>query len=133
MQDAAAALKTLAQLKELGIRLSIDDFGTGYSSLIYLRRFPIDTLKIDRAFTHDMLTSADAKAIVEAIMGMSRALKLTVVAEGVEKEEQIAMLLARDCRYAQGLFFGMPVSAGEMTTLLQKWPCRDGGLGMHAA
>jgi len=122
MQDAEAALQTLTKLKSMGISISIDDFGTGYSSLIYLRRFPIDTLKIDRAFTNDMATSEDAKAIVAAILAMAQALKLTVIAEGVETEEQIALLSTQKCYLAQGFFFSKPVPADELTALLEQQP-----------
>lgn len=122
MQDAETALQTLTRLKSMGIRISIDDFGTGYSSLIYLRRFPIDTLKIDRAFTQDMATSEDAKAIVAAILAMAEALKLTVIAEGVETQEQIALLIKQKCFLAQGFAFSKPIPAEEFTILLERSP-----------
>ena len=122
MQDAEAALQTLSRLKSMGISISIDDFGTGYSSLVYLRRFPIDMLKIDRAFTNDMATSEDAKAIVGAILAMAQALKLTVIAEGVETEQQIALLSIQKCYLAQGFFFSKPIPADELTALLEHQP-----------
>jgi len=118
MQDAETALQTLKKLKAMGISISIDDFGTGYSSLIYLRRFPIDTLKIDRAFTQDMVTSADAQAIIAAIIAMAEALKLNVIAEGIETEEQMALLLKQKCFHGQGFAFSKPIPAEEMTILL---------------
>ncbi|MDH5625450.1 MAG: EAL domain-containing protein, partial [Nitrospira sp.] len=121
MQDPEAALLTLQQLKALGIHLSIDDFGTGYSSLIYLRRFPLDTLKIDRAFTQDMVSSPDAQAIIDAIIAMAAALKLTVIAEGVEAEAQMAMLLKQKCFLAQGFAFCKPLPAEELTAWLAAW------------
>lgn len=122
MKDAESALLTLTKLKKMGISISIDDFGTGYSSLIYLRRFPIDTLKIDRAFTHDMVSSEDAKAIVAAIIAMAQALKLTVIAEGVEDEEQIALLTKQNCHHAQGFAFSKAVPVQELKTLLEQPP-----------
>jgi EAL domain-containing protein (putative c-di-GMP-specific phosphodiesterase class I) len=122
MQDAEAALRVLGELKRMGVRLSIDDFGTGYSSLVYLKRFPIDTLKVDRAFTQDMITSADAQAIIAAILAMAEALKLQVIAEGVETEAQITLLQERGCSHGQGYFFSKPVPAAHMTELLQTWP-----------
>ena len=122
MQDAEVALQTLGKLKAMGVRISIDDFGTGYSSLIYLRRFPIDTLKIDRAFTQDMMTSADAQAIIAAIVAMAAALKLTVIAEGVETDEQMALLLQQKCYLAQGFAFCKPIPAAELTARLATWP-----------
>lgn len=123
MHDAETALRTLMQLKTMGVRISIDDFGTGYSSLIYLRRFPIDTLKIDRAFTQDLVTSADAQAIIAAIIAMADALKLTVIAEGVETDEQMALLLKHRCYHAQGFIFSKPLPPEELPALLerQRW------------
>jgi diguanylate cyclase (GGDEF)-like protein/PAS domain S-box-containing protein len=100
-------------LKDLGLRLAIDDFGTGYSSLSYLRRFPVDILKIDRAFVRDLGQDADADALVRAIASMAQALKLTVVAEGVETAEQAALLKALDCEFGQGWLFGRPVPSHE--------------------
>ncbi|RVT88133.1 putative bifunctional diguanylate cyclase/phosphodiesterase [Inhella crocodyli] len=104
-------------LKDLGLRLAIDDFGTGYSSLSYLRRFPVDILKIDRAFVRDLGKDADADALVRAIAGMARALKLTVVAEGVETAEQAALLKMLDCDYGQGWLFGKPQPAPDFARL----------------
>lgn len=127
MQDAESALQILAKLKAMGMRLSIDDFGTGYSSLIYLRRFPIDILKIDRAFTQDMMTSADAQAIIDAIISMAAALKLTVIAEGVETEEQMALLLKQRCFLAQGFALCRPIPAQELTARLASWPGLERG------
>ena len=124
MSDAEKALKTLGQLKAMGVHISIDDFGTGYSSLIYLRRFPIDTLKIDRAFTQDMTESTDAQAIVAAIIAMAKALKLKVIAEGIEKVEQMELLEQYGCYEGQGYAFSRPLPADEMTTLLKNWPTR---------
>jgi diguanylate cyclase (GGDEF)-like protein len=122
MHDAESALRMLTKLKAMGVRLSIDDFGTGYSSLVYLRRFPLDTLKIDRAFTQDMVTSADAQAIIAAIIAMAEALKLTVIAEGVETEEQTVQLLKQKCYLAQGFLFCKPLPAEELTMLLRRQP-----------
>ena len=122
MHNAETALQVLGQLKAMGVRISIDDFGTGYSSLIYLRRFPIDTLKIDRAFTQDMITSPDAEAITAAIIAMAAALKLEVIAEGVETDAQVALLQKQGCYRGQGFVFSKPVAAEEMTKLLSTWP-----------
>jgi diguanylate cyclase (GGDEF)-like protein len=122
MQDAETALLTLSKLKAMGIDLSIDDFGTGYSSLIYLRRFPLDTLKIDRAFTHDMMKSSDAEAIINAIIAMASALKLKVIAEGVETEAQMRMLVKQNCYLAQGFVFCKPLPAEDITGWLATWP-----------
>ena len=101
----------LFALKDLGVTLAIDDFGTGYSSLSYLRRFPVDVLKIDRSFVHDLGRDADADALVRAIIGMAHALKLSVIAEGVETEVQAALLSGLGCEAAQGWLYGRPMPA----------------------
>jgi EAL domain-containing protein (putative c-di-GMP-specific phosphodiesterase class I) len=111
MDDPEAAAATLVRLKEMGLTISIDDFGTGYSSLAYLKRFPIDSLKIDRAFVRDIATDPDDAAIVTAIITMAQSLKLDVIAEGVETEEQLNFLRNRGCDAAQGYYFSRPVSA----------------------
>src|SRR5690606_19981733 len=99
-------------------RLAIDDFGTGYSSLSYLKRFPIDTLKIDRSFVRDMVMDSDDAAIVSAVIGMGRNLNQNVVAEGVETPEQLAILLAQHCDTGQGFQFSHPLIAAEFESLL---------------
>jgi diguanylate cyclase (GGDEF)-like protein len=104
-------------LKDLGLRIAIDDFGTGFSSLSYLRRFPVDILKIDRAFVRDLGKEQDADALVRAIASMAHALKLTVVAEGVETAEQAALLKMLDCEYGQGWLFGRPQPVSEFERL----------------
>ena len=118
MQDVDATLKTLFQLKAMGVRLAIDDFGTGYSSLSYLKRFPLDTLKIDRSFIKDLPRDAEDAAIAKAIIAMAHSLKLAVVAEGVETVEQLAFLQQHGCELIQGFLFSRPVPAGEIPTLL---------------
>ncbi len=114
MQDALHTRRTLEALKEMGVHLSIDDFGTGYSSLSYLRSFPIDTLKIDRSFVADISAEPDNGAIVAAIIAMARSLKLSVVGEGVETEEQRAFLQLHGCTLAQGFLFCHPLPADEL-------------------
>jgi diguanylate cyclase (GGDEF)-like protein/PAS domain S-box-containing protein len=113
MQNADLTLGTLSRLKSMGVRISIDDFGRGYSSLSYLKRFPIDTVKIDKDFVRDLTSDNNDAAIVTAIVSMAHALKLHVVAEGVETEEQLAFLQGLGCKVAQGHFFGRPVPAEE--------------------
>lgn len=120
VEDASEALKTLKTLDELGVRLAIDDFGTGYSGLSYLKRFPIDTVKIDQSFIRDIGVDADDAAIVRAIVAMARSLKLSVVAEGVETGEQLAFLSSLGCDYAQGYFLGRPTDAAAMTSLIEE-------------
>jgi diguanylate cyclase (GGDEF)-like protein len=114
MEDEDGTLKQLQRLKRLGIRLGIDDFGTGYSSFTYLQRFPFDVLKIDRTFTAGLGSSAEDKAIVEAIISMARALGHTVIAEGVESAEQARHLRALSCQFAQGYYFARPAPAGDI-------------------
>jgi diguanylate cyclase (GGDEF)-like protein len=106
----------LFALKDLGVTLAIDDFGTGYSSLSYLRRFPVDVLKIDRSFVNDLGKDPDADALVQAIAGMAHALKLSVVAEGVETAAQAAILCGLGCEAAQGWLYGRPVAHPDFMT-----------------
>jgi EAL domain-containing protein (putative c-di-GMP-specific phosphodiesterase class I) len=113
MTDAKSNIAKLLELKELGVALAVDDFGTGYSSLNYLKRFPIDTLKIDQAFVAD-LDSADGAAIVDAIIALAKSLHLRVIAEGVETIEQVEYLMARDCHLLQGYYFSRPVPAADV-------------------
>ncbi len=110
----------LTQLQTMGIHIAIDDFGTGYSSLSYLKRFPLNTLKIDRSFVQDVNTNTDDAAITTAIIAMAHSLQLTVVAEGVETKEQLAFLEKRQCEIVQGYFFSPPISVKEMTKMLKQ-------------
>jgi diguanylate cyclase (GGDEF)-like protein len=118
MEDVEAAVATMHGLHELGIRLSIDDFGTGYSSLNYLKRFPIDTLKIDGSFIRDVTEDADDAAIVTAIVAMARSMGLRVVAEGVENAAQEAFLHTLRCDEIQGFLYSPPIPADEATRML---------------
>jgi diguanylate cyclase (GGDEF)-like protein/PAS domain S-box-containing protein len=120
LQHAGATLETLGALREVGVRLAIDDFGTGYSSLSYLRRFPIDTLKIDRSFVHDIPHDPDDSAIVTAIAALARSLKLEMVAEGVETEAQRDFLRSLGCIVMQGYLFSRPLPADDVTRLLEQ-------------
>ncbi|MBI1824193.1 MAG: EAL domain-containing protein [Nitrospirae bacterium] len=117
MTDPLRAMDILTRLNKMGIRFSIDDFGTGYSSLSYLRRFPIDTLKIDRSFVKDITENPDDQAIVSAIIVMAHRLKLSVVAEGVETERQLAFLRSENCDSIQGYLFCRPVPVDEFKEL----------------
>ncbi|RED63830.1 putative bifunctional diguanylate cyclase/phosphodiesterase [Cohnella lupini] len=120
MADVAYATEMLGRLKGLGVRISIDDFGTGYSSLYYLKRFPIDKLKIDRSFVNDVLTDRNDAAIVSGISAMARNLNLTVTAEGVESAGQVAFLKELKCQEAQGYFFSRPVSPDRFLALFDR-------------
>lgn len=110
----------LSELKKLGVRISIDDFGTGYSSLSYLKRFPIDTLKIDKSFISDITNADDDGAIAAAIIEMGHMLKLKLIAEGVENTEQLAFLRARNCTTVQGFYFSKPLPALDITKMLEE-------------
>jgi EAL domain-containing protein (putative c-di-GMP-specific phosphodiesterase class I) len=119
MVHAEAAAAVLHELKTLGCRLYLDDFGTGYSSLAYLKRFPIDALKIDRSFILDLTTDSDDAAIASAIIAMAHSLGMRVVAEGVEHSEQLEVLKAHGCDEYQGYFFARPMPVEKFTTMLQ--------------
>lgn len=118
VEGVEAPLVTLRALKELGVRLMLDDFGTGYSSLSYLKRFPLDVIKIDRSFVAGLGTVGHDSAIVDAVLGMSRALGLLAVAEGIEDERQLAHLRARGAEVGQGYLFARPMSAEAVWPLL---------------
>jgi EAL domain-containing protein (putative c-di-GMP-specific phosphodiesterase class I) len=114
MEDVKVADSVLRELRALGVRVAIDDFGTGYSSLSYLRCLPVDTLKIDRSFVREVTTNHDSAAITIAILAMARSLKLNVVAEGVEKEEQLEFLARHGCPEVQGFLFSRPLPNAEL-------------------
>jgi diguanylate cyclase (GGDEF)-like protein/PAS domain S-box-containing protein len=124
VEESATAISTLEKLNELGVRLVLDDFGTGYSSLAYLNRFPFHALKIDRSFVEALGIEQEATAIVEAIIGMARALSLEVIAEGVESEVQLAELRRLECDYAQGHLFHAAMPEREVSRLIA-----EGALG----
>ncbi|MAF67469.1 MAG: hypothetical protein CMJ84_17660 [Planctomycetes bacterium] len=120
MHEVQATLDCLRGLKQLGVHLSIDDFGTGYSSLSYLKRFPIDTLKIDQSFVRDVTGNADDAAIVTSIILMGRGLKLNIIAEGVETESQLELLRVLRCNEIQGYLISPPVPAEQAASLLTR-------------
>ena len=120
MEDPAATASILAELKSLGIGLAIDDFGTGYSSLAHLRKFPVDTLKIDRSFISGLDGDRDNRAIVTAIIELGHALELSVLAEGVETEAELKVLRELECDRAQGYWFGRPQPADEATRTIER-------------
>lgn len=120
MKNPELTLKTLHELKSMGIHISIDDFGTGYSSLSYLKRFPIDTLKIDRSFVMDIQTDANDSAIVLAIIALAHSLKLKVIAEGVEQRHQAQFLLEHGCEMVQGYLYSPPVTGEEFKKLIAR-------------
>lgn len=119
MEDPKQSIATLREIKQTGVHISIDDFGTGYSSLAYLKRFPIDALKIDRAFVDDVMNNADDAAIATAVILMGHSLKMEVVAEGVETQAQLDFLNVLQCDEVQGFFFSPPVPADKAELLLR--------------
>jgi diguanylate cyclase (GGDEF)-like protein len=122
MQDAPATLATLHTLRDLGIRLAIDDFGTGYSSLGYLKRFPIDTLKIDRSFVEGIVSDPEDAAIVQAVISVAKSLGLSVTAEGIENEAQLLRVKELGCDRGQGFYFGQPRAADIVFESLDRHP-----------
>jgi len=118
LQDSATTREKLQDLRDAGIGVSIDDFGTGYSSLSYLQRFPVTTLKIARDFVDVDGVDADAWELASAIVALGRALRLSVIAEGVEQWSQLARLRTLGCEYAQGFYFARPLDPGSIESLL---------------
>lgn len=113
MQNEKHAVELLNEIKSLGVRIALDDFGTGYSSLAYLLKFPIDTLKIDRAFIRDIDSQPESLKVLESIIGLAKSLNLHVVAEGVETKEQLELLQQRECNYIQGFYFARPTEPDQ--------------------
>lgn len=119
MHSPETSIRVLYELKKLGLRISLDDFGTGHSSLSYLKRFPVDTLKIDQSFVQDTTSDPDAAAIVQAIIAMAHSLRLKVIAEGVEFTEQANFLKRHACDQLQGFLITPPVAAGKFLEMLR--------------
>jgi diguanylate cyclase (GGDEF)-like protein/PAS domain S-box-containing protein len=124
IQNVETAINTLHELKAMGVLISIDDFGTGYSNLGYLKRFPIDKLKIDQSFVRDLTTSPDDATIVRLVINMAKSLQLKVIAEGVETREQLDFLSEHQCEEAQGYYFSRPVPEEDFKLMLKAAPAR---------
>ncbi len=118
MQDVEQTIVILTQLMDMGVRVLMDDFGTGYSSLNWLKKFPIQKLKIDKSFINELQNNSDDKAIINAIVTMAHNLKLTVVAEGVETENQLAFLRSSGCDEIQGFLLGIPLPPDDFKKML---------------
>jgi EAL domain-containing protein (putative c-di-GMP-specific phosphodiesterase class I) len=121
MRDAPSTIEILDKLHDMGFQQSIDDFGTGYSSLNYLRRFPVDKIKIDQSFTKDLAHDPSAGGIVSAVIGLARNLKLQVIAEGVETKEQLEILRGQRCDQAQGFLFSRGLAAPQFEKFVRQW------------
>jgi EAL domain-containing protein (putative c-di-GMP-specific phosphodiesterase class I) len=119
MRNPTRVMAVLAKLKKMGVRLAIDDFGTGYSSLAQIKQFPIDTLKVDRSFIRNIPKDTEDNAITQAIIAMGRVLSLTVVAEGVETQDQMDFLREHACDEMQGFYFSKPITPDEFADLLR--------------
>jgi EAL domain-containing protein (putative c-di-GMP-specific phosphodiesterase class I) len=128
ISDIARAQRVLRELKAIDVGLDLDDFGTGYSSLKYLQSFPFASLKVDRSFVAELGTQAEATTIAHSIVTLGRALKLDVIAEGVETPEQAEMLLSMGCEYGQGYLYSKPLPPEEMRTLLAGRLARHGSI-----
>ncbi|MDH3762735.1 MAG: EAL domain-containing protein [Gammaproteobacteria bacterium] len=122
MDDDKRIREVLSDLRKMGIRLAVDDFGTGYSALSYLREFPVNTLKIDRSFVHDIVNNKNNRRLVETIINMAHGLELVTIAEGVESEEQDALLSELGCNMVQGYYYCRPVAAQDIRDLTRKTP-----------
>ena len=120
MHNPDRLMEVLTKIKKMGVRLAIDDFGTGYSSLAQIKHFPIDTLKVDRSFIRNLPQDSEDKAIIEAIIAMGKTLSLTVVAEGVETQEQKDFLREHICDEMQGFYFSKPIAPDQFADLLRK-------------
>ena len=127
MDDVEVSTGTLAALHRMGVGLSIDDFGTGYSSLAYLKRLPVGKLKIDRSFVRDIADDQDDRAIASTIVSMGRNLRLTVLAEGIETTQQLALLRGMECDMAQGYLFSRALPSDEMAELIRRQPFLNEG------
>jgi EAL domain-containing protein (putative c-di-GMP-specific phosphodiesterase class I) len=120
MQSPERTTRLLAALREHGVKLAMDDFGTGYSSLAYLKRFPLDSIKIDRSFIHGVPGDADGESITQAVIAMAHSLRLRAIAEGVETAQQLEFLREHGCDEIQGYFFSKPLPYAQLADMLAR-------------
>jgi EAL domain-containing protein (putative c-di-GMP-specific phosphodiesterase class I) len=120
MENRDAVVRELLALQKLGARIAIDDFGTGYSALSYLRNFPVDMVKMDRSFVHDLARGAGDAALVRSVVELGEALEMDIVAEGVEHQHQLDSLTDLNCGIGQGYYFGRPLDAEETGALIDR-------------
>lgn len=120
VDNIEVVIDKMTKLKSYGLSFSVDDFGTGYSSLAYLKRLPLDQLKVDRAFVRDILVDLSSRAIARAIVNLSQAMGISVMAEGVETQEQLDLLISMGCHAYQGFFFSRPVPIEDFEEMLKR-------------
>jgi EAL domain-containing protein (putative c-di-GMP-specific phosphodiesterase class I) len=132
MRDTDATVRRLKLLKDLGVRVAIDDFGTGYSSLAYLRRFPVDALKIDRSFVSGMADSTESSALIHTLVQLGRTLGIETLAEGIEESWQLESLQREHCDQGQGFLFARPLEPGAVEELVADWDPRGLPLGQRS-
>jgi EAL domain-containing protein (putative c-di-GMP-specific phosphodiesterase class I) len=128
MEDPEASIALMHRLKTVGIAMSIDDFGTGYSNLSYLKRFPVDKLKIDQSFTRGLVNDAEDRSIVTAVIRLAHSLDLRTIAEGVETEGQLRLLAAQGCDEIQGYYFSRPLPEAGIVAMLKSGLAMDLGV-----
>ena len=128
IQNIESAQTTIQHLRNMGIKSSLDDFGTGYSSLHHIKKFPIDSLKIDISFISNILNNTDDVAIVSAIIGMAHAMGIKVIAEGVENNEQLMLLKELECDQVQGYYISRPKPQEDASALLQEQNILENGI-----
>ncbi len=133
LNETQATMQVLRSLRQAGMRIALDDFGTGYSSLAYLRRFPFDTLKIDRSFVRELMSRRDARAIVKMIVGLARTLRMKTLAEGVEHPQQAEVLRRYGCDGLQGYLVARPMPPAAVPAFLAEWRAQHPGAGVEAA
>ena len=121
MEDMERSIATLKKFKDMGIKIYMDDFGTGYSSFIYLKQFPIDALKLDHTFMHDVAHNDDSAHLAAGIIAIAKGLNIEVVAEGVESEEQLTFLRQQNCNKIQGYLYCMPLPEDEVIGFLEDY------------
>jgi diguanylate cyclase (GGDEF)-like protein len=121
MSNVEATARRLAEIKELGVRIAIDDFGTGYSSLAHLQRFPVDALKIDRSFISRLTQNAEGETLIHTLVQLGKALSIETLAEGIEQEQELAMLQSEDCDSGQGFLFAKPLEVAAAEAFLDEW------------
>ncbi len=121
MRDVEETARRLTAIKDLGVRIAIDDFGTGYSSLAHLQRFPVDALKIDRSFVAGLSRNREGETLIQTLVQLGKALSIQTFAEGIEQQQELALLRRQDCDNGQGFLFAKPLEAADAAAFLAEW------------